>query len=129
MTSTITPLFAQREPEPARQTVLVIGGSGGIGPKTARPARAEAADLILTGRNPGQLKPSVTCRAWPKASADPYGRREYTVGGEARQAVASGADVIVAHCWEAGVLCEQFEQSIAGAIRSCRPRPLSPPAR
>ena len=76
MTSTITPASAQREPESARQRVVVIGG---IGPETARPGQAEAADLILTGRNPGRLKPSVTCRAWLTASAGPYGRRERTV--------------------------------------------------
>jgi hypothetical protein len=76
MTSTITPVSAQREPESARQTVLVIGG---IRPETARPGQAQAADLILTGRNPGRLKPSVTCRAWPTARAGPYGRRERTV--------------------------------------------------
>ena len=76
MTSTITPVAAQREPELARQTVLVIGR---IRPETARPAQAEAADLILTGRNPGRLKPSVTCRAWPTARAGPYGCRDRTV--------------------------------------------------
>ncbi len=37
------------------QTVLVIGGSAGIGLQTARLARAEGADVILTGRDPGRL--------------------------------------------------------------------------
>ena len=46
---------AQREPELAGQTVVVIGGSAGIGLQTARRARAEGADVILTGRNPGRL--------------------------------------------------------------------------
>jgi NAD(P)-dependent dehydrogenase (short-subunit alcohol dehydrogenase family) len=41
-----------REPELAGQTVVVIGGSAGIGLETARRARAEGADVILTGRNP-----------------------------------------------------------------------------
>ena len=34
----------------------MIGGSAGIGLETARRARAEGADVILTGRNPGRLK-------------------------------------------------------------------------
>jgi NAD(P)-dependent dehydrogenase (short-subunit alcohol dehydrogenase family) len=38
------------------QTVVVIGGSGGIGLETARRARAEGADVIITGRNPDRLK-------------------------------------------------------------------------
>jgi NAD(P)-dependent dehydrogenase (short-subunit alcohol dehydrogenase family) len=35
--------------------VVVIGGSAGIGLETARRARAEGADVILTGRNPERL--------------------------------------------------------------------------
>src|SRR5579859_4843888 len=37
------------------QTVVVIGGSAGIGLETARLARAEGADVILAARNPGRL--------------------------------------------------------------------------
>ncbi len=37
------------------QTVVVIGGSAGIGLETARRARVEGADVILTGRNPDRL--------------------------------------------------------------------------
>jgi NAD(P)-dependent dehydrogenase (short-subunit alcohol dehydrogenase family) len=37
------------------QTVVVIGGSAGIGLETARRARAEGAQVILTGRNPERL--------------------------------------------------------------------------
>ena len=51
MTSASTAVPAQREPELAGQTVIVIGGSAGIGFETARRARAEGADVILTGRN------------------------------------------------------------------------------
>jgi NAD(P)-dependent dehydrogenase (short-subunit alcohol dehydrogenase family) len=36
--------------------VVVIGGSAGIGLETARRARAEGADLILTGRTPDRLQ-------------------------------------------------------------------------
>jgi short-subunit dehydrogenase involved in D-alanine esterification of teichoic acids len=37
------------------QTVVLIGGSAGIGLETARRARSEGADVILTGRNPERL--------------------------------------------------------------------------
>ena len=37
------------------QTVVVIGGSAGIGLETARRARAEGAQVVLTGRNPERL--------------------------------------------------------------------------
>jgi NAD(P)-dependent dehydrogenase (short-subunit alcohol dehydrogenase family) len=40
----------------AGQTVIAIGGSAGIGLETARLARAEGADVILTGRDPDRLK-------------------------------------------------------------------------
>jgi NADPH:quinone reductase-like Zn-dependent oxidoreductase len=46
----------QREPELLGQTVVLIGGSAGIGLETARRARAEGADVILTGRNPERLQ-------------------------------------------------------------------------
>ncbi|MFF5288663.1 SDR family oxidoreductase [Paractinoplanes globisporus] len=38
------------------QTVVVIGGSAGMGLETARLARAEGADVVITGRNPDRLK-------------------------------------------------------------------------
>jgi len=61
---TTTPaVFAiKREPELPGQTVVVIGGSSGIGLETARQARAEGADVILTGRDPERLQ---------RAAADP----------------------------------------------------------
>ena len=43
------------DPELLGQTVVVIGGSAGIGLETARRARAEGADVILTARNPDRL--------------------------------------------------------------------------
>jgi NAD(P)-dependent dehydrogenase (short-subunit alcohol dehydrogenase family) len=46
---------AQREPELLGQTVVVIGGSAGIGLETARRARAEGAEVILTGRTQERL--------------------------------------------------------------------------
>jgi NAD(P)-dependent dehydrogenase (short-subunit alcohol dehydrogenase family) len=56
VTSATAPGPAQREPELAGQTVVLIGGSAGIGLETARRARAEGADVILTGRNPDRLR-------------------------------------------------------------------------
>ena len=44
------------EPELRGQRVVLIGGSAGIGLETARRARAEGADVVLTGRNPDRLK-------------------------------------------------------------------------
>jgi len=45
-----------REPELAGQTVVVIGGSSGIGLEVARRARGEGAEVILTGRDAERLK-------------------------------------------------------------------------
>ena len=43
------------EPQLAGQTLLVIGGSSGIGLETARRARAEGAEVILTARDPERV--------------------------------------------------------------------------
>jgi len=56
MTTTPADPAIQREPELPGQTVVVIGGSAGIGLETARRARAEGAGVILTGRNPERLQ-------------------------------------------------------------------------
>jgi NAD(P)-dependent dehydrogenase (short-subunit alcohol dehydrogenase family) len=55
MSNGSTPVSTQREPELVGQTVVLIGGSAGIGLATARRARAEGADVILTGRNRDRL--------------------------------------------------------------------------
>jgi NAD(P)-dependent dehydrogenase (short-subunit alcohol dehydrogenase family) len=47
---------SRREPELAGQTVVLIGGSAGIGLETARRARAEGADVVLTARDPERLE-------------------------------------------------------------------------
>jgi NAD(P)-dependent dehydrogenase (short-subunit alcohol dehydrogenase family) len=44
-----------REPQLAGQTVVVIGGSSGIGLETALRARAEGAEVILTARDPERV--------------------------------------------------------------------------
>ncbi|HEY7176908.1 MAG TPA: SDR family NAD(P)-dependent oxidoreductase, partial [Micromonosporaceae bacterium] len=45
-----------QRPVLAGQTVVVIGGSAGIGLETARRARAKGADVVVTGRNVERLK-------------------------------------------------------------------------
>jgi NAD(P)-dependent dehydrogenase (short-subunit alcohol dehydrogenase family) len=49
-------MTTQREPELSGQTVVLIGGSSGIGLETARRARTEGAAVILAGRNPDHLQ-------------------------------------------------------------------------
>jgi NAD(P)-dependent dehydrogenase (short-subunit alcohol dehydrogenase family) len=56
MTTTTTDVSTQHEPELLGQTVVLIGGSAGIGLETARRARREGADVILTGRDPERLR-------------------------------------------------------------------------
>jgi NAD(P)-dependent dehydrogenase (short-subunit alcohol dehydrogenase family) len=47
---------SSQEPALLGQTVVVIGGSAGIGLETARRARAEGAEVILSARNPDRLR-------------------------------------------------------------------------
>lgn len=47
---------AGRDPELRGQTVVLIGGTAGIGLETARHARAAGADVVLTGRDPERLQ-------------------------------------------------------------------------
>jgi NAD(P)-dependent dehydrogenase (short-subunit alcohol dehydrogenase family) len=56
MTAAATPVSTAREPDLLGQTVVVIGGSAGIGLETARRARREGAEVVLTGRNPERLE-------------------------------------------------------------------------
>jgi len=56
MTSAPRPIAVHREPELLHQTVVLIGGSAGIGLETARRARAEGAEVILVGRDPERLQ-------------------------------------------------------------------------
>src|SRR5437667_11767592 len=69
-----------RGPELLGQTVVVIGGSAGIGFETARRARAEGAKLILTGRNPERLQRVEVARGALSTAAfdatDPQSPRE-----------------------------------------------------
>jgi len=56
MTTATNAVSSQREPELLGQTVVLIGGSAGIGLETARRARGEGADVVLTGRDPERLE-------------------------------------------------------------------------
>jgi NAD(P)-dependent dehydrogenase (short-subunit alcohol dehydrogenase family) len=54
--STATVPVIEHKPELRGQTVVVIGGSSGIGLETARRAKAEGAEIVLTGRNRDRLQ-------------------------------------------------------------------------
>ena len=56
MTTAPAAIPAQREPELLGQTVVVLGGSSGIGFETARAARSEGAEVIITGRDRDRLE-------------------------------------------------------------------------
>ena len=56
MSRETTAAAPRRAPDLLGQTVVCIGGSAGIGLETARRARAEGADVVLTGRNADRLK-------------------------------------------------------------------------
>jgi NAD(P)-dependent dehydrogenase (short-subunit alcohol dehydrogenase family) len=56
MSTAISTSPTQREPALVGQTVVLLGGSAGIGLETGRLARAEGADVILVGRNSERLE-------------------------------------------------------------------------
>ncbi|WP_327233281.1 SDR family oxidoreductase [Streptomyces sp. NBC_01317] len=56
MGTATTVSVGHRDPALLGQTVVIIGGSAGIGLATARHARTEGADVILTGRDPERLR-------------------------------------------------------------------------
>jgi NADP-dependent 3-hydroxy acid dehydrogenase YdfG len=56
MSAVTIPSPLHPEPELLGQTVVVIGGSAGIGFETARRARVDGAKVILTGRNAESLQ-------------------------------------------------------------------------
>jgi NAD(P)-dependent dehydrogenase (short-subunit alcohol dehydrogenase family) len=56
MTTSTTGAPVGHEPQLLGQTVVVIGGSAGIGLETARRARDEGAQVVLTGRDPERLE-------------------------------------------------------------------------
>ena len=56
MTSTLLDSANLRGPRLLGQSVVVLGGSAGIGLETARHARGEGADVVLVGRDPDRLR-------------------------------------------------------------------------
>jgi NAD(P)-dependent dehydrogenase (short-subunit alcohol dehydrogenase family) len=56
MSTAVSTSPRQREPALAGQTVVLLGGSAGIGLETARLAHAEGADVVLVGRNQERLE-------------------------------------------------------------------------
>lgn len=56
MSTAVIASTIRREPELLGQTVVVLGGSAGIGLETARRARSEGARVVLTGRDPERLQ-------------------------------------------------------------------------
>jgi NAD(P)-dependent dehydrogenase (short-subunit alcohol dehydrogenase family) len=56
MTTVTDRSTAVREPALLGQTVVVLGGSSGIGLETARLCRREGAQVVLTGRDPERLR-------------------------------------------------------------------------
>jgi NAD(P)-dependent dehydrogenase (short-subunit alcohol dehydrogenase family) len=56
MTTQITSVPTRPDRALPGQTVVVIGGSAGIGLETARLARAAGAEVVLTGRDPDRLQ-------------------------------------------------------------------------
>src|SRR5262245_38444976 len=69
------------KPELTGQTVVVIGGSAGIGLETARRARAEGARVVLTGRNADRLKQAAVAVEAERTAAfdavDPEALRKF----------------------------------------------------
>jgi len=68
----------------AGQTVVLIGGSAGIGLETARRARAEGADVILAARHPDRLKQAAdevgAARTAAFDATDPVALRGFFTG-------------------------------------------------
>jgi NAD(P)-dependent dehydrogenase (short-subunit alcohol dehydrogenase family) len=81
MAGASTPVSPQHGPELAGQTVVLIGGSSGIGLETARRARAEGAGVILTGRDRGRLEQAARDLGAQRSAAfdatDPAALRQF----------------------------------------------------
>ena len=90
------PASIHREQELLGQTVLVIGGSAGIGFETASRAHAEGAKAILTGRNAERLQhaagevDALSTAAFD--AADPVALESVTIAAAARLAKRLNVD-------------------------------------
>jgi len=69
MTTATASVGTHHHPELAGQTVVLIGGSAGIGFETARRAQNEGADVILTGRDPERLRQAALELGAPRTAA------------------------------------------------------------
>ena len=96
MSTVAIPSPIHRELELLGQTVIVIGGSAGIGFETARRARAEGAKVILTGRNAERLQHAAgAVDALSTAAfdaADPVALESVTIAAAARLAKRLNVD-------------------------------------
>ncbi len=96
MSTVAIPSPIHRELELLGQTVVVIGGSAGIGFETARRARAEGAKVILTGRNAERLQhaagevDALSTTAFD--AADPVALESVTIAAAARLAKRLNVD-------------------------------------
>ena len=96
MSTVPIPASIHREPELLGQTVVVIGGSAGIGFETARRAHAEGAKVILTGRNAERLQhaagevDALSTAAFD--AADPVALESVTIAAAARLAKRLNVD-------------------------------------
>jgi NAD(P)-dependent dehydrogenase (short-subunit alcohol dehydrogenase family) len=124
-----------RQPELLGQTVVVIGGSSGMGLETGRRARAEGAEVILTGRNPQRLEQAGIDVGASKTAAfdatDPDQLRQFfdgltepidhvmlTAGGSYYATVADMDFAQVRHAFEEHlVLPMQVARAAAGKMR------------
>jgi NAD(P)-dependent dehydrogenase (short-subunit alcohol dehydrogenase family) len=70
MTTAPNIAITRREPELLGQTVVIIGGSAGIGLETARRARAEGAEVILAARRPDRRQAAAEVGAGGTAAFD-----------------------------------------------------------
>jgi NAD(P)-dependent dehydrogenase (short-subunit alcohol dehydrogenase family) len=87
MTTATANAAVERRPQLLGQTVVVIGGSAGIGLETARLASSEGANVVLTGRNPERLEQAARDVSAQSSAAfdadDPAGVKRFFGGLDA----------------------------------------------
>ena len=97
MTTATVSLPKRQAQELLGQTVVVIGGSAGIGLETARHARTEGADIILTARNSERLKAAahelgaLSSAAFDASDPDSLARFFDSLSGPIDHVMVSGA--------------------------------------
>ncbi len=100
------------------QAVVVLGGSAGIGFETARLARAEGAEVIITARNPDPLERAARALAARDAKAfdasDPAALREFFSGldGQVDHVLLTAGRPEYGHVSELGV--ERVRGALSG---------------